>query len=339
MKRFSLAVVAVLATAVSLMAAEKLKKEFEVGAAPELIVDVDAGRVTVQRGDAGKIMVYVELEDRGRYKLSSDQDGDEVRIDLEHKGVMGWFLFPFHLISGDEPWVRVEVPSNCDLDIVTDAGRIEIKGGLEGSIKARTSAGSIRMKDVKGDVRAKAAGGSIHIDEAKGRVDAETSTGEVTVRDSEGEFFLETSAGSIEVDRTVGRFRVRSSVGSIDFDGTVTEGEDNYLKTTVGSIRARLSGLSDIEIDAETDVGSVSIFPGIEPVDEAEHYLRVRIGDGTKKLRLRSETGSIRIEKGAELDKPTVEAEQIKTEKEALKPDEAEETEETDEEPVREEIK
>lgn len=336
MKKFSLVVVTVLAAAASLMATEKLKREFEVGSAPELIVDIDAGRVTVQRGDAGKITVYIELEDRGRYKLSSEQDGDEVRIDLEHKGIVGWFFFSIDVISGDEPWVRIEVPAHCDLDLVTDAGRIEIKGGIEGSIKARTGAGSIRIKDVKGDVRARATGGSINADEIKGRLDAETSTGEVTVRDSEGEFLLETSAGSIEVDRTVGRFRVRSSVGSINFDGTVTEGEDNYLKTAVGSIRARLSGLSDIEIDAETDVGSVSIFPGIEPVDEAEHYLRVRIGDGTKRLRLRSETGSIRIEKGTEPDRPAVEVEKIETEKEEVKPDE---TEETEEEPVREEIK
>ncbi|TET23098.1 MAG: hypothetical protein E3J71_03660 [Candidatus Stahlbacteria bacterium] len=297
--RLRLIVGTMLLAAASLAAAERLKKEFEVGPAPELTVDVDAGRVTVHRGEGDKITVYVQLPDREGYRLSSDQDGDEVRVDLEHRGLIGWFFFPFDVISGDEPWVRVEVPARCDLDLAIDAGRIEVKGGIEGTIKARTGAGSIRMNDVGGDVRAMAASGSIHIDEAKGTVDAETSTGEIRVQDSKGEFYLETSAGSIEIERTSGRFRVRSSVGSIDFDGTITEGEDNLLKTSVGSIRARLSGLSDIEIDAETEVGSVSIFPGIEPVDEGEHYLRVRIGDGSKRLRLRSETGSIRIEKGS----------------------------------------
>jgi len=308
----------------NLTAKERLKKEFEVGAAPELIVDVDAGRVTVERGEAGKITVYVELQDRNRYRLSSVQDGDEVRIELEHKGLTGWFFFPFDFIAGDGPWVRVGVPSKCDLDLVTDAGRIEIRGGVEGTIRARTGLGSIRMNDVGDDVRARAASGSIHIDEAKGKVDAETSTGEVIIRDSDGEFYLETSAGSIEIDRTSGRFRVRSIVGSIDFDGTITEGEDNLLETSVGSIKARLSGLSDIEIDAETEVGRVSIFPDIEPVDEGEHHLRVRIGDGTKRLRLRTETGSIRIQKGAEPDKASLEEEKIEVEKEETKPEESE---------------
>jgi len=315
--KLSLVLAVLLVSVASLAAAARLKKEFEVGAAPELIVDVDAGKVTVERGDAGKITVYIESGNRDRYRLSSEQDGDEVRIELEHKGLLGWFFFPFDVISGDEPWVRVEVPSRCDLDLVTDAGRIEIRGGVEGTIRARTGAGSIRMNDVGGDVRARAAGGSIHIDEAKGKVDAETSTGEVVVRDSQGEFYLETSAGSIEIERASGRFRALSIVGSIDFDGTITEGEDNLLKTSVGSIKARLSGLSDIEIDAETEVGRVSIFPGIEPVDEGEHHLRVRIGDGTKRLRLRSETGSIRIRKGTEPEK-------IEVEKEGTKPEESE---------------
>lgn len=317
----------------NLTAKERLKKEFEVGAGPELIVDVDAGRVTVERGEAGKITVYVELQDRNRYRLSSVQDGDEVRIELEHKGLTGWFFFPFDFIAGDGPWVRVGVPPKCDLDLVTDAGRIEIGGGLEGSIKARTGAGSIRMNDLKGDIRARATGGSIHIDEVKGKVDAETRTGEVIIRDSEGEFYLETSAGNIEIERASGQFRASSSVGTIDFDGAITGGEDNYLKTTVGSIRARLSGLSDIEIDAETDVGSVSIFPGPEPVYEGEHYLRVRIGDGSKKLRLRTETGSIRIQKGAEPDKVPLEEEKIEVEKEEVEPEEAED------EPAREQVK
>jgi len=315
--KLSLVLLALLVMNAGLVAAERLKKEFIVGPTPELIVDVDAGKVTVHRGDAGKITVYVELGSRDRYRLSSEQEGDEVRIELEHKGLLGWFFFPFDVISGGEPWVRVEVPSRCDLDLVIDAGRIEIRGGVEGTIRARTSAGSIRMNDVGGDVRARATGGSIHIDEAKGKVDVETSTGEVIIRDSDGEFYLETSAGSIEIDRTSGRFRVLSIVGSIDFDGTITEGEDNLLETSVGSIKARLSGLSDIEIDAETDVGRVSIFPDIEPVDEWEHHLRVRIGDGTRRLRLRSETGSIRIRKGTEPEK-------IEVEKEVTKPEESE---------------
>jgi hypothetical protein len=230
------------------------------------------------------------------------------------------------------------VPAHCDLDLATDVGRIEIKGSIEGSINARTGVGSIRIKDVKGDVRARAAGGSINVDETKGSLDAETSTGEVVVRDSDGKFQIETSAGNIEIERASGQFQVSSSVGAIDFDGTVTEGEDNYLKTTVGSIDARLRQAIDIEIDAETDVGNVSISPHVKPVDEGEHHLLVRIGEATKRLRLRSETGSIRIIKGTE-DKPAVETEKVETEKEDVKPEETEETDETEAEPLREEIK
>ncbi len=339
MKRFSLVLVGLAVAVVALSAKETLKKEFDVGSAPELIVNVDGGRISVQRGDNDKIVVYAELENRDRYQLSSIQDGDEVRVELEHKGV-GWFFFPFNVVSGEEPWIKVEVPAKCDLDITNDAGRIEIRGGIEGTIKAHTGAGTIRMNDLAGDIRARATGGSISADEIVGSLDAETRTGGITVSDSKGEFIIETSAGSIELEHVSGSFRVRSSVGTIDFDGAITEGEDNYLKTAVGSIEARLSAVSDLEIDAETDMGSVSIFPGAETIDAGEHHLLFRAGDGSKRLRLRSEVGSIRIERGtllpedrkAEVDKPSAEDRKADAIIEDVKPEESET------EPVNEDV-
>jgi len=354
MKRFSLVLVGLAVAVVSLGAKETLKKEFDVGSAPELIVNVDCGRISVQRGDNDKIVVYVEMDNRDRCQISSTQDGDEVRVELEHKGkgVVGCFFFTFNVVSGEEPWIKVEVPAKCDLDITNDAGRIEIRGGIEGTIKAHTCFGTIRMNDLTGDIRARATGGSISADEIAGRLDAETRTGGITVSDSKGEFIIETSAGSIELEHVSGSFRVRSSVGTIDFDGAITEGEDNYLKTAVGSIEVRLNAVSDLEIDAETDMGSVSIFPGAETIDAGEHHLLFRAGDGSKRLRLRSEVGSIRIERGtlllkdrkaevsqpsaedkkAEVDRPSAEDRKSDAIVEDVKPEESET------EPVNEEI-
>jgi len=342
MKKFSLVLVGLVLAAASLGARETLKKEFDVGSAPELIVNADCSRISVQRGDNDKIVVYVDMEGRDRYRLSSTQDGDEVRVELEHKGkgVAGCFFFTFNVVSGEEAWIKVEVPAKCDLDITNDAGRIEIRGGLEGTIKAHTSIGTIRMNDLAGDIRARATGGSISADEIAGRLDAETRTGGITVSDSKGEFIIETSAGNIELAHVSGSFQVRSSVGSIDFDGTITEGEDNYLKTAVGSIEARLNAVSDLEIDAETDMGSVSIFPGAKTIDADEHHLLFRAGDGSKRLRLRSEVGSIRIERGtllledrkAKVSLPSAEDRKADAIIEDVKPEESET------EPVNEEI-
>lgn len=278
-------------------AAERFKKEFPIEEKASVSVDADVGRIKVERGMEGKVTAYVELPQSRRFRLQSEQDADRVRIYLEHTGLFRWFFFPFDWAYGDEVLMRLEVPHRCDLDLETDAGDIEISGDLRGNVRLRTTAGSIWVRDLKGEVGANAASGRVKVEDFSGNLDVETSTGGVWVYDSQGEFYLETSAGTVQMERVSGTFKVRSSLGSIYFDGSVSRGVDNYLKTSVGSIRAMLRNPADIEIDAETDVGSVNIFPGIEPEVRNERYLRVRIGEGSQRLRLRSETGSIRIER------------------------------------------
>lgn len=282
----------------TIQASERVKKEFAVGENPKLILDVDAGNVEVRPGTSGQIVVYVELPKRERYTLSSAQNANEVRIRVKHKDeVLSWLLYPIDVVADKEVKVRIEVPSASNLDIKASAGGIDVKG-IEGNIALATSAGSIIADSLKGDVRATASSGAVQVFNLDGALDAQTSAGSVRIYDSRGSFHAETDAGSIKIVDSKGSFKVQSEVGSIDFSGTITEGKDNYLTTSVGQINVTLDEQKDIEIDAETSLGGVSIRPEPGNLRKGEHYLIAGIGEKNTVLRLRSRTGSIKIEKG-----------------------------------------
>jgi hypothetical protein len=282
----------------TIQASERLKKEFTVAESPKLILDVDAGNVEVRPGTSDQIIVYVELPKRDRYALSSNQDGNEVRVRVKHKDeVLSWLLYPIDVVSNGEVKVRVEVPPISDLDIKASAGSIDVKA-IEGNIVLATSAGSIIADSLKGDLRTTSSGGTVEAFNIDGTMDAQTSAGSIRLYDSKGSFHLETDAGSIKIVDSKGGFKAQSEVGSIEFKGSITQGMDNYLTTSVGQINVTLDEQKDIEIDAEASLGEVSIRPEPSDLRKGEHYLIAGLGEKNAVLRLRSRAGSIKIEKG-----------------------------------------
>lgn len=284
-------------TVACLNATDRLRKEFEVGAAPRLIVDVDAANIIVERGTSGKIVAHVSLPNKDRFKLTSDQEGDVVRISLENRGVVSWLSAPFDFASGEGPEVLLEVPGNCSLMLNAGAGSIRIEE-LESSIKARTGAGAIFAEAVSGDAELFSGSGSIRVDDFTGKLDASSDAGSIHVEDSDGEFYLGNGVGEVNVYNCSGKFRITTSIGAINFAGAVTDGNDNLIRTDIGTIDATLYEVEDIEIDAASDLGSVTVTPLPPIMVHEEHSFEYTIGTGEIELKLRSRMGDIRITRG-----------------------------------------
>lgn len=281
----------------SVHAADKFTKEFEVGSAPELIVDAEVAEVEITEGSAGMITALVELPDKDRYRLSSSQEGDVVNITLKNKGLKGWLFSPFDLIGDDGPRISLKVPSQSKLTVFTDAGPVKVKD-LESTMIVRTDAGGIRLDGVSGDADLNTGSGTIRVEEFSGILDAGTDAGSVNVSNCEGEFSVSTGVGGIDFDDVEGTFRVRSEVGTIDFAGSITGGQDNSFRNGVGSIDLTLYDVADLFIDAKSNLGSVSISPRPKSTEWGEHFLTTTIGEGTAKVRLRTDLGSISVAKG-----------------------------------------
>jgi hypothetical protein len=299
-----------------LQASERLKKEFDVGANPKFVLDADAANIEVVPGVENRIVAYVELPKRDRYTLTSSSENNEVRVNVKLKDkLVNWITYPFDVVASNQVKIRVEVPESLSLDVKSQAGRVEVRG-IRGNILVGTSAGTIRLDSLAGNMTCYASGGSVSARVVEGSLDARTAAGDVDVYDSKGSFHLQTDAGTINVTASKGSFKLQSEVGSVDFSGTVTGGKDNYMTTSVGSIEVTLDGQRDIEIDAETDIGEVSISPEPKDLRKGEHYMIARIGEapgaGSEEgkvgeegkegsvLRLRSHAGSIRVRKGSE---------------------------------------
>lgn len=299
MKRFWFGCVGVMLLFASLGARENLKKEFEVGTEPELVVDADVALIEVRAGSEDKIVAHVELAQKNRYRLSSSQDGDMVTITLEHKGLRGWILAPVDIISDETPKITLQVPEGTKLALSNDAGKIEV-AELEASLRARTDAGTIRISDFKGEADVNSGSGAVRIEEFSGSLDAGTQAGVVDIRDSDGTFMVNTGVGGVDIERSSGSFKVLSEVGTVNFDGSITQGEDNYFRSGVGSVNITLYGKTNLEIDAESDLGSVSISPEPRSAVKGDHYLKATIGSGEAKVKIRTDVGSINILKGEE---------------------------------------
>ncbi len=295
-----LALLTILVAAAGLSAEERLKKEFDVSENPKFILDADAAKIDVVAGEKDHIVVYVELPKRNRYTLSSTSEENVVRVNVKLKDkLVNWLIFPFDVVSSDQVKIRVEVPQRSNLEVKSQAGRIEVKG-IEGNILVGTSAGTVKLDSLKGSITCYTSGGSVNADVINGSLDARTAAGEVTLYNSRGNFHLQTDAGSIKVVSSSGSFKAQSEVGSIDFRGTVTEGQDNYMTTSVGAIEVTLDDQKDLEIDAETDIGEVSINPEPKDLRKGEHYMIAQLGEKGSVLRLRSHAGSIRVQKGSQ---------------------------------------
>lgn len=286
-------------TAIQLGAEDRMSKDFTVGENPQLILEADVAHLEVVKGERGKIKASIKVPDRDEFRISSTQNGDRVRIRLEHKGILSWLKTPWYAIGGDEVVIRVEVPYACDLDLSTDVGRINVTE-VSGTIDVSTSSGVVELRKVEDDVRVTSSSGAIKIDEFEGELYAEVNVGTINLKNSTGVFNLESNTGRIEVRNSSGQFRITSNVGTIDFEGTITGGENNYLRSDVGSVKVTLNNQKNLDIDAETDLGKVSIYPKpTKVIANGERYLTAQIGKGGPKLRIRSDVGSIDIEEGS----------------------------------------
>lgn len=278
---------------VSLFAADKLRKEFRVGLNPELIVDTDVADITVKQGTSGKIKAYIEVPDKERFTIESDQDEDEVRIELKQRTVSGCLFIPLYFMTAEKALITVEVPRNSELDISSDAGRIKLRD-VEADGEVQTASGSVTIDDVEGELSLTSSSGWIGVECFSGELAIDVSSGRIELEDVDGEFDIESSSGRVDIAGARGEFRVRTNSGGVDFTGKFS-GRGNHITTTTGSIEVVLVNQRDLEIDAHSGTGSVSMDPIPDIYRKVDRHLTATLGRGMNELELRSTTGNIKI--------------------------------------------
>jgi len=297
-------------------AATRIEKDLALAPGGRLILDADAGEISVTGGSPSGVHLVItsdrdDLEQR--FAFTFEERSGEVEIAAERKGKDGLLGFLSGWSFGGQIKFEVRVPTATSLRLDTAGGSIRVaavegaaeldtSGGsievhdLAGDLLADTSGGSIRIARVGGDVTADTSGGSIHVEEVDGRVSADTSGGSIRMCAISGDVVADTSGGSIHVQDAGGRVEADTSGGSVEVSFTPGNARGGALSASGGGVTVTLDPGVGLEIDAEASGGRVACDLAVAGRGQrSDSSLRGPLGSGGEPLRLRSSGGSIRI--------------------------------------------
>jgi Putative adhesin len=314
--------VALLAVAAQAAIDNNVRRTFNVAEGGTLIVDADAGDITINPGGSG---VSVDIKRRARtssqskanelfqdYELTFAQEGNNVRVKGKYDRPNKWFN-----LFGDDLDVTftISVPSRYNVQASSSGGDIRV-GDLNGEVRAKTSGGDLDLGRIGGVVDARTSGGDVHIDgaraavtlytsggdvsvgDAAGTVSARTSGGDIDVRHAAGNLFAHTSGGSITIEEARGTIDASTSGGSISARMAQQPNGESQLKSSGGGITLTVASNIAIDVDAHTSGGEIETDVPVTLLGkQSEGKLNGKLNGGGPRVVLRTSGGDIRLRK------------------------------------------
>jgi hypothetical protein len=264
---------------------ERLDKRFTVNKVTDLHLYSFDGGIEVRSWD--KPEVLVQIEKRGQDKeavakieILSEQKDDTIQVEARYSGRTGFVGFGVY----HSPSARLvaSVPRNTNLVIRTGDGAVVVER-VNGRTEIRTSDGAIRTSETTGELLAETSDGSIQIEDVTGRVEARTGDGSIRLTGTPSVLRARSGDGSIAM-------RIRSGASML---------EDWMIATNDGSVSIELPDGFNAEIEAEPSSGGrvrndLTLTSQTGGTRDAR-TLKGRLGDGGKRLTLRTGDGTIRL--------------------------------------------
>ncbi len=173
--------------------------------------------------------------------------------------------------------LELRVPRGLSAEIVAANGRVAIEH-LRGSVRARSSNGSVDITDVVGD---------IEVATSNAKVCCSCTRGRLVARSSNGKIELEDHCGSVDASTSNGL--IRASLESVGRDGV-------QLATSNGRIVLDLPEKVDAEVDIRVDNGVIRNDRKLcKASRERNGQLRGRLGNGGALIKLRTSNGSVSL--------------------------------------------
>jgi DUF4097 and DUF4098 domain-containing protein YvlB len=234
-------------------------------------VSISVGDIIIKVSENDELVVKYELDDdregRGREGVKISQSGNNFIIKSSGE-----------IPGGDK--VEISVPFRVNLNLRTNAGDIYINNLIEGSVKAATSGGDIKIKDIKGILTAATGGGDIHTGSVTGDVGIKSSGGDLRIGSIGGNAALSTTGGNIRVEEVKKDAKLYTAGGNITI-GNV--GANLSVKTAGGNIK---TGLVKGVVDAITSGGNIEI-------SESEGNVTAKTFGGNIRIKSRSAVNAI----------------------------------------------
>jgi DUF4097 and DUF4098 domain-containing protein YvlB len=242
------------------LSAEEWKRDFTVGAHPQLRVQTNDAGVEVHGVPGNTISARVIAAGYtigpGDVTVTAQQTGDSVFLQVKTPNRHIHFNFNNRALH-----VEVSVPQSTTLDLTS-------------------SDGSIQVSNIKSEARLSTSDGSIHVDNLEGSLRAHTSDGSIEVRGRFDLLDLSTSDGHITADVWKG-----SHMSS-----------DWNLHSSDGSIALRLPDDFTAFLDAWTSDGHIDLQLPVEVNGRVEkNRVRGKIHGGGPALQVHTSDGSITL--------------------------------------------
>lgn len=171
--------------------------------------------------------------------------------------------------------LELRVPRGLSTEIVASNGRLVIES-LRGSVRARSSNGSVDITDVVGDVE---------VATSNAKVCSSCTCGRLVVRSSNGKIELDEHSGSVDASTSNGL--IRCEIEEMGEEGV-------QLATSNGRIVLELPDELDAELDVRVDNGTIrNELRLCKATRERSGQLRGRLGRGGALIKLRTSNGSV----------------------------------------------
>lgn len=264
------------------------EKRFALDGAPQLHLSTFDGAIEIQPWDRPEVIV--EIEKRGptreavdSLQIETSQKGNRIEVTVKRPSSETFSTFGFHVSSSAK--LVASVPRRSD-------------------VVARTGDGSIRVDGVSGRVELRTGDGSIKATDVIGQLVLNTGDGAITVDGAEGQLALETGDGGVNVAGKLSAVRMHTGDGSIVYraDPGAAMASDWDISTGDGSVALYLPASFGADLDAHTGDGRirselriVSAMDVEADEERSRRTLRGRLGDGGRRLRIRTGDGSITL--------------------------------------------
>lgn len=260
------------------------EKQFKVSGTPTVRLTTFDGSIEIQGWD--KPHVVVEIEKRGGSRQALDdlevktqQNGDVIELEVKRPRAESFRGIGLHRAAFAR--LIVSVPRRANID-------------------ARSGDGSIKVERVTGKLELKTSDGSIRASDVAGELSLDTNDGSVTVENAEGRLVVDTGDGSVNVTGKLAAIKLHTGDGSVVYRAAVGSAmtDDWEITTGDGTVSVYLPPGFGADVDAHTGDGSIrSEIDGLEsPTREsARRSLKGKIGEGGKRLRIRTGDGGIRL--------------------------------------------
>jgi DUF4097 and DUF4098 domain-containing protein YvlB len=240
--------------------ADEWNKQYSISGTADLHIDTNDGAVFVRAWDRKEVDVHVTTVG---WRISSS----DVQI---HERQMG-----------DRVELEVKLP-RFNISIGRRSVRIDVQAPRELRADIRTGDGNITLTGLKGDIRLNTGDGGIEAEALDGALDATTGDGKMRVRGRFDVLRLHTGDGSIEAELAPG-----SKVAS-----------EWRIRTGDGHVTLRIPDGFGAEIDAHTGDGSITSYVAVTATGSfRDHELRGKLNGGGAPLVIRTDDGSIRLER------------------------------------------